>query len=135
VENDSIRASGTDTLIDIWIEGKLRALCITKAAIETYLGTAASAEMTDDGRCEFVRTHLSQVVTAARAKLRATDPGADLIVIEAKQLGGVGERRRGNRRKTERRKTSTPPEELQKGERRRGDRRRQERRQRPSTET
>ena len=24
MENDSIRASGTDTLVDIWIEGKIR---------------------------------------------------------------------------------------------------------------
>lgn len=127
MENDSIRASGTDTLIDVWVEGKLRAISITKAAIETFIGASSRADLTDEGRCEFVRTHLPQLVTAVKTKLRATDPTADMIVIDGGELGGAGDRR-----KTERRKINLPPEKLPHGERRRGDRRRSSRRQSPT---
>jgi hypothetical protein len=129
VENDSIRASGTNTLIDIWIDGKLRAISVTRAAIETFVGATGSAEMSEEARCEFVRTHLPQLVGAVKTRLRATNPTADSVVIDAGQLGGVGERRKGERRKTDRRKTQLPPNQLPQGERRRAQRRRGERRQ------
>jgi hypothetical protein len=131
VENDSIRASGSDTLIDIWVEGKLRAISVTKAAIETFLGLKSTGAMSDDERCEFVRTHLPQVVTAVKARLREGPAGADSVVIEAGQLGGVGDRRRTERRKTDRRKTNKPVSELPHGERRRAERRKNDRRQPP----
>ena len=51
MENDSIRASGTDTLIDIWIDGKIRGLCITQEAIGAHLDFEHVARMTDDERC------------------------------------------------------------------------------------
>jgi len=126
VENDSIRASGGDTLIDIWVEGKLRAISISRAAIETFLGVQVA---TEDERCEFVRTHLPQVVTAVKTRLREGDPTSGTVSIEAAQLGGVGERRRADRRKGERRKTNRPAPELPHGERRRSDRRKTNRRQ------
>jgi len=131
VENDSIRASGGNTLVDIWVEGKLRAICVTQAAIETFLGLKAPAKMSEDERCEFVRVHLPQIVTAAKSALRTGNPAADAITVEAGQLGGVGNRRRIDRRKTERRKVSVPAEQLPHGERRRGDRRKDDRRQPP----
>jgi hypothetical protein len=133
MENDSIRASGSETLVDIWINGKLRAICVTREAIDTYLGFARASGMADDDRCEFVRTHLPLVVTAAKASLRDGNPGADAVMIDGEQLGGpgsgrTGDRRRTERRKVERRKVSKPKDQLPLGERRRGDRRKTDRR-------
>jgi hypothetical protein len=130
MENDSIRASGSNTLIDIWVEGKLRAICVTRPAIETFLGPKAPAEMTEDDRCEFVRTHLPQVVAAVRAKLRG-DSAADSVVIDSGQLGPVADRRKGERRKTDRRKSAKSADALPHGERRRSQRRGGERRKSP----
>jgi hypothetical protein len=133
MENDSIRASGSDTLVDIWINGKLRAICVTREAIDTYLGFERASAMSDDERCEFVRTHLPLVVSAARTTLRDGNPAADSIAVDGEQLGGpgsgrAGDRRRTERRKTERRKATKPKEALPHGERRRGDRRKTDRR-------
>ena len=130
MENDSIRSSGGNTLVDIWIEGKLRGICVSRAAIETYLGLSPeqAAAMSEEDRCEFVRKNLRQVVTAATNRLHATNPAADSIFIDAGQLGGsggsghTGERRTVERRKTDRRK----PEPA--GERAIGDRRQTDRR-------
>lgn len=133
MENDSIRPSGSSTLIDLWIDGKMRAICVTRAAIETSVGLKAPATMSEDERCEFVRTHLPQLVAAARDKLRQ-DPTSTAIVIEAGQFGGAGERRRSERRKSDRRKSSASPGELPHGERRRAQRRKGERR-KPSDRT
>jgi hypothetical protein len=132
MENDSIRASGTDTLVDIWISGKLRAICVTREAIDTCVGFDEAARMTDDRRCEFLRKNLPLVVSAVKARLR-DNPDADSVRIEAGHLsvGAGGERRRTERRKSERRKVSKPKEELPHGERRRGERRTSERRKSP----
>jgi hypothetical protein len=130
MESDSIRPSGSNTLIDLWIEGKMRAICISRAAIETFVGLKAPETMSEDERCEFVRTHLPQVVAAAKNELRQ-DPTADTVTLDAGQLGGAGERRKGERRKSERRKLSRPVESLPHGERRRGQRRTGDRRQPP----
>ena len=128
MEGDTIRASGSSTLIDLWVEGKVRAIRVTRAAIETYLGSSAPSNMSDDDRCSFVRSHLAQVVSAAKTQLREGDPTLSAIVIDAGQLGGAGDRRRNDRRKGERRKKSQPAAELPHGERRRADRRKIERR-------
>lgn len=130
MESDSIRASGSNTLIDIWVEGKMRAICLTRAAIETFVGLKAPEAMSEDERCEFVRTHLPQVVAAVKNSLRE-DPTADTITLDAGELGGAGERRKGERRKSERRKVARPANSLPHGERRRGQRRTGERRQPP----
>ena len=128
MENDSIRASGTDTLVDVWVEGKLRAICITRAAIETFAGFDERTAMSEASRCEFVRTHLAKLVSAARARLREGDPSRDEIIIDAGHLGGVSDRRKNERRKTDRRKLKLPADKLPHGERRHGDRRTGERR-------
>jgi hypothetical protein len=134
MENDSIRASGTDTLVDIWIDGKIRAICITQEAIGSYLDFEQVAGMTDDERCGFVKNNLSLVVSGAKARLQEGDPTADTIVIDAGHLarpdGKATDRRKKDRRKTDRRKAKLPlggqPD------RRRVDRRRGERRTRTS---
>jgi hypothetical protein len=137
MENDSIRASGSDTLVDIWINGKLRAICVTREAIDAFVGLNRAAGMSDEDRCEFVRARLPLVVTAVKTRLAETSPGADTVVIDAGHLPGpdgstAGDRRKGERRKTDRRKVDRPKESLPHGERRRGDRRKSERRRRPS---
>lgn len=127
MENDSIRASGNNTLVDVWVEGKLRAISVTREAIETFLGSKLPESMSEDDRCEFVRTHLPQVVAAVQVKLRG-NAGAGIIVIEAGQLGAAGDRRSGERRKDDRRKSGPATQPLPHGERRRGQRRNGERR-------
>ena len=136
MENDSIRASGTDMLVDIWIEGKMRSICISQEALGAYLDFDRVARMSDDERCEVVRTNLSAVLTAAKQRLREGDPTAQTIVIDAGHLprpdGKATDRRKSDRRKTDRRKVSRPHQP----ERRRTDRRTGERRSRkPKTET
>jgi hypothetical protein len=138
MENDSIRASGTDTLVDIWIDGKIRAICISQEAIGAYLDFEQVARMSDDDRCEFVKNNLSLVLSAARARLRDSDPNADTVVVDAGHLarpdGKATDRRKNERRKTERRKANKPLGSQP--ERRRANRRRGERRTRPpKTET
>jgi len=136
MENDSIRASGTSTLVDIWIEGKLRAICVEKEAVASVVGFDAAARMSEDDRCEFVRTHLPLVVTAVKSRLGNTDGDPDSVVLEAVQLGDTGsskgDRRKADRRTTDRRKADRPKDKLPHGERRRGDRRKRERRRPPS---
>jgi hypothetical protein len=116
MENDSVRTMGDSTVVDLWIEGKFRAVTISRQAIESYLQLSpdAALSMGETERREFVRTHLGLIVSAATVLLHA-DPGADTIVIDAGQLGGdprsaVGERRNGgDRRKGDRRKVNLGP--------------------------
>ena len=134
MENDSIRSIGSDTLVDIWIDGKMRALCVSHEAIGAFLGFDQAADMTEHDRCEFVRTHLPLVVTAAKARLGETDFTADAVSIDVGQLprpdGRPGDRRENDRRKGDRRKAKLPrPDQT---ERRRGDRRQGDRRARPT---
>lgn len=130
MENDSIRSSGSKTLVDIWIDGKIRGISISQEAIGAFLGFERATGMTGDDRCEFVRSHLPLVVTAAKSQLRDA-PDAEFISIGSGQLprsdGLSGERRKVDRRKTERRKTDVKGD---RPERRRGDRRQGQRRSR-----
>ena len=136
MENDSIRASGTNTLIDLWINGKLRGICVSEEAIGAFVGFAQSASMSDKDRCDFVRKNLPLVMAAAKAKL-ATDPSADALVIDAGQLprpdGRAGDRRKEDRRKAERREGERAEAKLPHSDRRRGDRRTAERRRSPKS--
>ncbi len=128
MENDSVRTSGDATLIDMWIDGKLRAISLSRDAIGAFLrlGPDRTEAMSDEDRREFVRTHLGQVITAAKNALRNGDPAADAVMIDATQFGGRsaaqpaprdGERRTGDRRKGDRRKINLGPPPS--GERRR----------------
>jgi hypothetical protein len=115
MENDSIRSSGENTLVTIWIEGKLRNISITRGAIESLmkLPPNRAGTLTDDECREYVRTHLGMVTAAARNQLLDNDPDADTIAIEGGQPGmqegaPVGDRRKGDRRKGERRKVKKP---------------------------
>lgn len=131
MENDAIRASGSNTLVDIWIDGKIRAISVSRQVIEAFLGPEAAAKLTEDDRCEFVRKHLPLVVSAAKAKL-ADDPTAGSISIDGKHFHRSDAARSGERRKTERRKTERRKEDRPViVDRRRGDRRKGERRKSP----
>jgi hypothetical protein len=133
MENDSIRASGTDTLVDIWIDGKMRAICITQEAIGAYLDFEHVARMTDDERCGFVKNNMALVLSAAKARLREGDPTANTVAIDAGHLarpdGKATDRRKNERRKVDRRKSSRPLGSQP--DRRRTNRRHGERRSRP----
>ena len=132
MENDAIRSSGSNTLVDIWIEGKMRGIIVSQEAVGAFLGfdSARASGMTADDRCEFVRTHLPLIVTAAKARLRDSDPDSAEIVLAAADLprrdGETGERRKNERRTAERRKMNIPRRDQP--ERRRGDRRQGQRR-------
>ena len=115
MENDSIRSSGENTLVTIWIEGRLRNIAISRSAIEGFLKLSPhrGGTLSDDDCREFVRTNLGVVTAAARNQLLATDPDADTIVIDSGHVGRqegarTGERRAGDRRKGDRRKVNRP---------------------------
>ena len=116
MDNDSIQSSGENTLVTIWVEGKLRAIAISREAIETFLQLPPerAMSMTDEDRREFVRTHLRLVTAAARTQLLSVDPSADTVTIDDGHLGGqvggrASERRQnGDRRKSDRRKVDRP---------------------------
>ena len=116
MESDSVRSSGDFTVVDMWVEGKLRCISVSRDAIDAglQLTPERAAAMTDDERRDFVRTNLSLVVAAAKERVKS-DPAADAVVIEGGDLGGVrpersgGDRRRGgDRRKGDRRKADQP---------------------------
>jgi hypothetical protein len=127
MDNDAVRTSGDRTLVDMWIDGKSRTVSVTRAAIEAHLRVAPdrAASMTDDDRREFVRGNLKLVATAATELVRATDPDALRVELDAGQLSGnappPSDRRQGDRRRGgDRRKSNQGPPPS--GERRRGGR-------------
>lgn len=126
MENDTVRSMGESTLVDVWINGKMRSICVSRGAIEGFLKLApdASAKMSEDERREFVRTHLAIVVAAAKERLTG-GANSESILIDTGQLGPgekgkafVERRRGGDRRKGDRRGG-----EPAKGGRRQSDRR------------
>jgi hypothetical protein len=130
MENDSIRSSGTNTLVELWIDGKLRGICVSQQAIGAYLGFDEARGMSEQDRCEFVRQHLPLVATAASEILREADPTANSVVIDVDELprpdGLPGDRRKDDRRKTDRRKAKVPrgtQPERRRASRRQGERR------------
>ena len=115
MESDSIRATGDSTLVDVWINGKFRAITVSRRAIEDYLtlSPAQKKAMTEADRVEFVRTRLGLVTSAAAARLRE-NPSVEAITID--DLGVTGattrkdDRRTGeDRRKGDRRKRNLGP--------------------------
>jgi hypothetical protein len=117
MENDSVRTTGETTLVDMWIDGKLRSVAVTRSAIESALQLPSSeaGRLGEDERSEFVRTHLTLVHKAALERLRHSDAAGDVIRIEAGQLGTgrvtstSADRRTSDRRKGERRKANLGP--------------------------
>jgi len=134
LENDSIRTIGTDTLVDIWIEGKIRALCVSHEAIGAFLGFDQARDMAESDRCEFVRTHLPLIISAAKTRLAETGFDVEAVTIDVGQLprpdGKPGDRREDDRRKGERRRLDVP--RRGQPERRRSDRRQSDRRTKPA---
>jgi hypothetical protein len=128
MESDSVRTIGDSTLVDMWIDGKLRAVSVSREAIVAYLqlSSGRAAAMSDDERREFVRKNLTLVAKAATDLLRSMDPAADSVSIEAGQLTSranvrtadrSSERRHGDRRRGDRRQKNLGPPPS--GERRR----------------
>ena len=123
MESDSLRSSGDFTVVDMWVEGKLRSISVSRAAIDSFLRLPPGAStMTDEDRREFVRTHLAQIVAAAKTQLQSLDPTTDSIIIDAPEGGAADEkpaadrRRGGERRKGDRRKVNKPvPRERRSG--------------------
>jgi hypothetical protein len=131
MENDTIRGSGGNTLVDVWIDGKMRAISVSRGAIEMHLGLNAdqAAAMSEGERCEFVRQNLALIVKAAKKRLSETSAAADMVIIDTGQLPLRGaDRRKGERRKVERRKVDRPSGIPPSGDRRRSQRRKAERR-------
>lgn len=124
MENDTIRSSGGNTLVDLWVEGKTRGICVSRGAIEAHLQASG---LSDEDCCDFVRNHLALLTTAAKIRLAETGTAASTIVID--QLGSAGgNRRKAERRKSDRRKSDRAQEIPAAGDRRRGQRRKGERR-------
>src|SRR4029078_11684007 len=123
MENDWIGASGTDTLVDIWIDGKMRSICISLEAIGAYLDFDRVAQMSDDERCEVIKNNLAVVRKAPKARLREGAPTILSIALDAGHLprpdGKATDRRRSDRRKGDRRKVAralgTQPERRRAG--------------------
>ena len=128
MDNDSIRSVGGNTLVEVWVDGRLRSICVTGAAIQEALGRDQAPDLSDNDRCEFVRKHMASIVAAARNRLR-DDAGASTIVIDTGQLPRRGARRAGERRKTDRRQVDLGRPE---GDRRAGQRRTTNRRRSPA---
>ena len=124
METDSVRTSGENTLVDVWIDGKMRSIAVSRDAIAAFLhlSSARAAALSDEDRREFVRTRLSVVVSAAKDKLRQADPDAGIVTLEAGSVAEAADardRRQGDRRKGDRRKANLGPPSS--GERRKGD--------------
>ena len=138
LEGDTIRASGTNTMVDIWLVDRVRPICVTREAIAANIGFATAESMTDDDRCRFVRDNLALVVTAAKSVLQIQGPDCARIELDGQSLAegagaGAGEdRRNANRRLTDRRRSKGQADKLVGGERRKNSRRQSERR-RPAT--
>jgi hypothetical protein len=115
MENDSIRSVGSDTLVDIWIEGKMRSLCVSHEAIGAFLGFEQAAGMSDRDRCEFVRTNLPLIVSTAKQRLSETDRNSGEVTIDVGHLprtdGKSGDRRAIDRRAGERRTRAPKPKD------------------------
>lgn len=140
MEGDKIRTSGTSTLVDIWVEGRMREILITFEALAAAAGAERAAAMSEDQRCEFVRSRLGAVQGAARTAIAEGGGEQGRITLKAAclvdpSLGSGGERRRADRRNADRRDLASLAGKLPAGERRRRDRRRGDRRGTLTTET
>ena len=91
MENDVVRTSGEDAIVDLWLEGGFRAVTISGAAVKAYLNIAPeeAASVTEIERREFVRTHLGLISRAALNHIRK-EPAANRIVIGPGELGRTG---------------------------------------------
>lgn len=130
MENDSIRSSGTKTLVDVWVDGKVRSITVTQAAIGAYLGFDRAGTLSESERCDFVRNNLALLIKGARNRLAELGSMTDAIVIDVSDLprpdGQSGDRRTVERRRGERRTSKTPRPagiDRRKSDRRQGERR------------
>lgn len=88
MDRDFIHCRGGTTLVEVWIEGKLRDISVSRAAIETWAEWAGggAAPISDLACREFVRANLRRVVAAATIWLQETNPQAESVSLGAGQL-------------------------------------------------
>ena len=77
------RSNGELTHVDIHIDGKRRAVALSREVIEDRLGVES---LSADEQCEFVVSHLPEVVAAVRRKIGVTSETADVVVIRSGEL-------------------------------------------------
>ena len=116
MENDSVRTIGENTLVDLWIDGRIRSISVSRQAIAAFLQGAGAdpGDLSEEDRREFVRSRMSLIVAAAKDVLRRTGSDAANVAIEADQLRHGprergGDRRKGDRRQGDRRKANLGP--------------------------
>lgn len=86
--NDSLvvrSAAGGNTIFDIWVDGKLRLVVVTRDAIEDHLRLPpdAAAEFGPQHRVKFVQNNLHAIIAAARLNLRNGEPDTHVITIRS----------------------------------------------------
>ena len=88
MEIDVIRTSGDDTVVALWVAGRIRTVAVPRWAVAASLGLsgAAATAMSDHDCREFVRKRLGAVAAAADDKLSGSDPDADWVTLDAALL-------------------------------------------------
>lgn len=83
-----IIANGEDVVLQLELLGKARTICVTRETIEDKLKLPSehAATFSSDERCDFVRRHLPDVISAAMRKLQVSNATADVILISTGEM-------------------------------------------------
>jgi hypothetical protein len=82
-----LKSSGENTLVNIRLDGLWRRVSLSRGCIEDHLQLepAIALAMSEDERCEFVRSNLAYVFAAARRKIKGRED-AERIWLESGDL-------------------------------------------------
>lgn len=77
-----------NTEFQAWIEAESRRIEVTREAIQDFLRLPpdAAATMPPEGRREFVRDHLSEIIAAVHDKIDPSDRTADFLTVRTGEL-------------------------------------------------
>ena len=77
--------AGGNTIFDIWVDGKLRLVAVTREAIEDHLRLPpeAAAEFGPQHRVKFVQNNLHAIIAAAKLNLHNSEPDTHVITIRS----------------------------------------------------
>lgn len=80
--------AGDNIIFDMWVEGKLRLVAVTREAIEDYLRLPpeAAANFSPQDRVQFVQNNLSVIIAAAKWKLRNGQSEGHVIMIRSENI-------------------------------------------------
>ena len=80
--NEEVKPHGDATLVSIELDGMWRRITITRDAIEEHLHLSpkVAAAMTEEERCEFVRSHMPYVFATVRRKIRRSETARHIII-------------------------------------------------------